>query len=84
MNDEFSLSEEERVGLDLPGCINNFLHFLFGEIRQVVNELPLVCTVWDYKAELEGVISDDASSKVMAFDHLHFLDWFWSDPEHHG
>ena len=84
MDDESALGEKERVRLDLPWRINDFLHLLFGKIWHVINELPFVCTVWDDKAESEGVISYHTSSEVMAFDHLHVLDWSGSNTEHHS
>ena len=83
MDDELALCEEERVGLNFPGCINDLLHFLLGEIGHVVDELPLIGAIWDHKAESEGVVPDDAPPKVVAFDHLHVLDRLGSDTEHH-
>lgn len=84
MDYQFAVCEEEAVGLDLPRSCDNICHFLRGQLRQVVNELPSVGRVWYDETEGEVVRSNYFTSEIMPFNHLHTLNRFSADSEIQG
>ena len=42
MDYQFAISEEEAIGLDFPWGGDDLRHFFWGQLGQVVDELPSV------------------------------------------
>ena len=79
VNDELSVGEVKAVRFNFPRCFNDLHHFVLTQFGQVIDELPGVCAVWNHKAKLKAIVTNDSASEVVALDHLHVLDWFFPD-----
>ena len=84
MNNKFSLSEKETVGLYFPRCFDYFLHFFRREVGHVVHKLPFVHTIGDDKSKAKTVVSDDPASEVVSLYHFKVLDRLSPYPKPHS
>jgi len=81
VNYQFTVCEEEAIGLYFPWCLNYLLHLLRGQRRKVVNELPCVLRIWYDETEGEIIRSNDLAAEIMSLNHLHTLYRLWTYPE---
>ena len=83
MNDQFAISEVKAIGFHFPRAIDYVLSLFFGEVGQIVDELPLIGAIGDHEAELEAEVLDHSPSEVVTFDHFQLLDGCGANSKHH-
>ena len=73
MNNQFSFSKEIAVGFYFPRSFNYLFFFFWRQFRQIINKIPGVGRIWNYKPELKPILPENLAFKIMFLYHFHIL-----------